>query len=177
MNDQPARSVTHASKPAGLRISGVTFAHCALLARLHGLCFEEAWNSATVAQVLRLSGAFGLLATLPERKDPLFPGAEDRTPAGFALVAGALDERELLSLGVPAAYRRCGVATALINGVIERVRGDGVVRLFLEVAEDNADARRLYGAFGFEQIGRRPGYYAKRNGPSVAALTLALKLE
>ncbi|MGE5538336.1 MAG: GNAT family N-acetyltransferase [Gemmatimonas sp.] len=176
MTDQPARSMARAPKPAGLRISGVTFAHCALLARLHGLCFEEAWNSATVAQVLRLTGAFGLLATLPERSDPLFPGSDDRAPAGFALVAGALDERELLSLGVPLQHRRRGIATALIEGVIDRVRAEGVVRLFLEVAEDNDDARRLYASFGFEQIGRRPGYYTRREGPSVPALTLALKL-
>jgi ribosomal-protein-alanine N-acetyltransferase len=176
MNDQPARSVARSSKPAGLRISGVTFAHCALLARLHGLCFEEAWNSATVAQVLRLTGAFGLIATLPERVDPLFPGSDDRTPAGFALVAGALDERELLSLGVTQPHRRRGIAASLIDGVIDRVRADGVVRLFLEVAEDNTDARRLYGSFGFDQIGRRPGYYSRSDGPAVAALTLALKL-
>jgi ribosomal-protein-alanine N-acetyltransferase len=176
MTDQPARSVERVSKPAGLRISGVTFAHCALLAKLHGLCFEEAWNSATVAQVLRLTGAFGLLATLPERANPLFPGSDDRTPAGFALVAGALDERELLSLGVTQPWRRRGVATSLIDGVIDRVRADGVVRLFLEVAEDNGEARRLYGSFGFEQVGRRPGYYSRSDGPAVAALTLALKL-
>jgi [ribosomal protein S18]-alanine N-acetyltransferase len=161
----------------GLRIVGSTFAHCGLLARLHGLCFEEAWNSATVAQVLRLTGAFGLLATFPERSCGGAPAGNDaQTPVGFALVAGALDERELLSLGVVPAYRRRGVAGAIIKCVFERVRAEDVHRLYLEVAEDNGDARRLYAALGFEPVGRRPGYYSRRDAPAVAAITLARTL-
>ena len=64
MADQSASAQTGIVTPEGLKLLGVTFAHCALIARLHGLCFEESWNSATVAQVLRLAGAFGLLATV-----------------------------------------------------------------------------------------------------------------
>jgi ribosomal-protein-alanine N-acetyltransferase len=177
MADRSARSEARAAPTEGLRLAGVNFAHCGLLARLHGLCFEEGWNSATVAQVLRLAGAFGLLATLPERGVGFMPPASDaQTPVGFALVAGVLDERELLSLGVVPAYRRCGVGGALIEAVFERVRAEGVSRLYLEVAEDNDDARRLYAALGFEPIGRRPGYYARHNEPAVAALTLARSL-
>jgi ribosomal-protein-alanine N-acetyltransferase len=56
------------------------------------------------------------------------------------------------------------------------VRAEGVSRLYLEVAEDNDDGRRLYAALGFEPIGRRPGYYARQNEPAVAALTLARSL-
>ena len=89
------------------------------------------------------------------------------------MVAGVRDEREQLSLAVVPAHRRQGAATALIDAVVERVRSDGVTRLFLEVAEDNAGARRLYASFGFEPIGRRPGYYSRRNAPPVDAITLA----
>lgn len=177
MAERSAQSDERNAAADGLRLVGVTFAHCGLLARLHGLCFEEAWNSATVAQVLRLAGAFGLLATLPERtRGAAAPNADAQTPVGFALVAGALDERELLSLGVVPAYRRRGVAGGLIDAVFERVRAEGVNRLYLEVAEDNDDARRLYKARGFEAVGRRPGYYPRRNGPAVAAITLARSL-
>jgi ribosomal-protein-alanine N-acetyltransferase len=174
MADQSAPAQTSIAAPESLKLLGVTFAHCALIARLHGLCFEEGWNSATVAQVLRLAGAFGLLATVPERTpDGRLVGPDAQTPIGFALTAGVLDERELLSLGVVPAHRRQGAASALIDAVVERVQGEGVKRLLLEVAEDNDEAQRLYARFGFEPIGRRPGYYAKRNGPSVAAITLA----
>lgn len=174
MADQSASARVGIAAPEGLKLLGVTFAHCALIARLHGLCFEDGWNSATVAQVLRLAGAFGLLATVPERSpDGKLIGADAQVPIGFALTAGVLDERELLSLGVVPAHRRHGAASVLIDAVVERVKGEGVKRLLLEVAEDNDEARRLYSRFEFEPIGRRPGYYTKRNGPSVAAITLA----
>lgn len=174
MDERPAPSDARNAPADGLKLMGVTFAHCGLLARLHRLCFEDGWNSATVAQVLRLTGAFGLLATLPERtRGGAATNADAFTPVGFALVAGALDERELLSLGVIPAYRRRGVAGSLIQAVFDRVRSEGVTRLYLEVAEDNDDARRLYRSMGFEAIGRRPGYYARGNGTAVAAITLA----
>ena len=67
MVDSSTSPAARTAPAEGLKLLGVTFAHCALIARLHGLCFEDGWNSATVAQVLRLAGAFGLLATLPER--------------------------------------------------------------------------------------------------------------
>jgi ribosomal-protein-alanine N-acetyltransferase len=48
----------------------------------------------------------------------------------------------------------------------------GARRIYLEVAEDNAAARALYAAEGFEPIGRRRGYYARREGPAVDAITM-----
>ena len=38
--------------------------------------------------------------------------------------------------------------------------------MFLEVAEDNAAARALYDALGFEEVGVRPGYYERPGGTS-----------
>lgn len=173
MNEQ---SVESCAPSPDVRLVGVTFAHCALVARLHGLCFEEGWNSGTVAQVLRLAGAFGLIATVPERPGASAINPSERMPAGFALAAGTLDERELLSLGVAPAYRKRGVAGALIRGVVDRVRAEGVKKLFLEVAEDNADARQLYESFGFRQIGTRPHYYRRSGASAVDAMTLAVTL-
>ena len=49
----------------------------------------------------------------------------------------------------------------------------GVSRLFLEVAEDNWAARRLYAALGFAPVGRRRNYY-RRGQSMVAALTMRL---
>lgn len=47
---------------------------------------------------------------------------------------------------------------------------DGVDRVHLEVAEDNAAAVALYAAAGFRQVGIRPGYYRRPRGPAVTAL-------
>jgi ribosomal protein S18 acetylase RimI-like enzyme len=43
----------------------------------------------------------------------------------------------------------------------------------LEVAETNVDARSLYAAEGYREIGRRPGYYRDVKDGNVAALVMA----
>ena len=52
----------------------------------------------------------------------------------------------------------------------------GAVRLFLEVAEDNAAARALYDRAGFRPIGRRKAYYARPDGGRTDALVLGRDL-
>jgi [ribosomal protein S18]-alanine N-acetyltransferase len=51
-----------------------------------------------------------------------------------------------------------------------------VRKVFLEVDEGNAPALRLYSRAGFEQVGRRPGYYANSEG-SASALVLRRNLD
>jgi ribosomal-protein-alanine N-acetyltransferase len=137
-----------------------------VVAALHARCFEDAWNAYTVGQVMRMPGAFGFHAVVPGN------GAGGDVPVGFALASGAADERELLSIGVLPAYRRSGIGRRLVESVIAESIARGAKRLFLEVAEDNAEAQRLYRMLGFVAVGRRPGYYRRKSGPAVAALTL-----
>jgi ribosomal-protein-alanine N-acetyltransferase len=118
-----------------------------------------------------MPGAFGYIAVLPGRTD-----AADDTPIGFALASGAADERELLSIGVLPEYRRSGIGRQLVETIIAESTKRGAARLFLEVAEDNAAAQRLYRNLGFFAVGRRPGYYRRKSGPAVAALTLRCNL-
>lgn len=65
------------------------------------------------------------------------------------------DEAELLNLAVDPAYRRLGVASALLGALSDNVSGT----LFLEVAEHNVSAIALYVRLGWQQIGLRKGYY------------------
>ena len=84
------------------------------------------------------------------------------------------DEAEILTLAVHPTARRRGIAARLTAQAAAAARSLGVVRLFLEVAEDNAPARALYAALGFQPAGRRRGYYARKDGPAADALILAL---
>jgi ribosomal-protein-alanine N-acetyltransferase len=116
----------------------------ALLAALHR-DFDEPWDERAFAALLATPGVYGVLA-----------GSEE--PAGFILCRAAADETEVLTLVVPAAMRRQGVATALLCHAVA-LAGDAARSMFLEVAETNAAARGLYAANGFKQVGRRPRYY------------------
>jgi len=138
-----------------------------VIAALHGHCFDDAWNAYTVGQVMRMPGAFGFLAVVSTSDD-----GTGGIPIGFALAGGAADERELLSIGVLPDHRRIGIGRRLVEMVIAKSIEHGAARLFLEVAEDNSAAQQLYRNLGFVPVGRRPGYYRRKSGPAVAALTL-----
>lgn len=92
-------------------------------------------------------------------------------PQGFALFREAAGEAELLTLAVAPLAQRKGAASAILA---EALRALTANRIFLEVAADNAPAQALYQKFGFEEIGRRPGYYARGEMGRVDAVLMAL---
>lgn len=134
------------------------------IAKLHAACFEEAWQPHLMRRILSGSGAFGLCARYDSRV------------AGFVLCRSAAFEGEILSLAVAPKLRRKGVGRALLEAAIEEAGTLGIESFFLEVAEDNEAARSLYEGSNFSQVGRRRGYYRRRLGPSVDALTLRRQL-
>jgi ribosomal-protein-alanine N-acetyltransferase len=89
---------------------------------------------------------------VPETEDFLV-AEEGDSPAGFLTWRRtAPDEIEILNLAVTRAFRRQGVAKALLNGLPR-------LETFLEVRESNAGARGLYRAAGFHEVGLRREYY------------------
>lgn len=65
------------------------------------------------------------------------------------------DEAELLNLGVSPRARRRGLATALLQELRRKAKGE----IFLEVAENNWGAISLYTREGWVRVGGRPAYY------------------
>ena len=78
---------------------------------------------------------------------------------GFIVYRATLDEAELISIGVAPGARGGGIAQAMLGIMDADLKKRGVKKIFLEVAENNAPARRLYEKCGYVQIGRRPKYY------------------
>lgn len=120
----------------------------ALLAALHEAAFPaEPWSASALARLLAMPGAVALIAT------------RNGEPAGLVLARVAADEAEIVTLGVAPAHARRGVGRRLVEEAAAVLRAAGATRLFLEVAETNEAARRLYAGLGFAAIGRRRGYY------------------
>lgn len=122
--------------------------------------FGEAW---TYAQCL---GFFGLAGTI------LIVAQEESSPQGFALSRAIAGDAELLLLAVSPAARRRGLGRRLIEETGQAAHAAGASTLHLEVRDGNP-ALTLYRGCGFEQIGRRRGYYRFRDGGQADALTLA----
>jgi ribosomal-protein-alanine N-acetyltransferase len=120
--------------------------------------FGEAWTRNQCLGVIAMPGVRLTLAFV------------DDAPAGFAMVRSVADEAELLLLAVDPAFRRRGVATALLRGVIAEAQAGGIADLHLEVRAGNA-AVTLYAAHGFAKVGERRGYYRGKTGQSFDAHT------
>lgn len=151
--------------PSAGRIRRAEAEDAARLAALHGRCFpEEPWNAEAFRRLLAMPGA---LAAVQETEAAL---------DGLILLRRAADEVEVIALAVTPASRRRGIGRRLLERALAKAAEDGARRAFLEVAEDNAAARRLYAAAGFRLCGRRKDYYARRGGARCDALVLAAPL-
>lgn len=126
----------------------------ALLAAIHARAFPpgEAWDAATMATLLGMPGALGLVAE----------------EAGMTLLRLAADEAEILTFAVRPEARRAGLGRALLETGMALLAAQGARALLLEVAEDNAAALALYTAAGFARAATRRDYY----GPGRHALVL-----
>ena len=82
-------------------------------------------------------------------------------------------ELHVTNLAVHPVYLRQGIGRNLLATVLERVRASGFDRALLEVRPSNVEARQLYSAFGFSEIGRRKGYYVD-NGEDALVMTADL---
>jgi [ribosomal protein S18]-alanine N-acetyltransferase len=125
---------------------------------------ERAWTRQDIAELMASPGVAGVLLTC------------DGASAGFGLYRVVADEAELLTIAVAASHRRRGLATRILNAIIEGI-GENVRSLYLEVAVDNAPARALYERLGFEEVGRRARYYRRAQGEMADALILRLRLD
>ena len=92
---------------------------------------------------------------------------------GWAGVLVLQDAAEILTVGVVPAGRRSGVARLMLADLLGEARRRGAEEAFLEVRVDNEPARSLYRREGFEEIGRRRGYY---DGGRVDAVTMRKRL-
>jgi ribosomal-protein-alanine N-acetyltransferase len=158
------------AKPASAaRIIAIGPADLARVAVLHGACFpDDHWDRDALAEVMAMPGASGRMA--------IAHGDAQRVPQGFLFDLAVGAEGEILTIGVDPALRHRGIARALLEDLFARARRRRVLRLVLEVAEDNDGARRLYEAMGFRVAGRRPGYYRRSSGVNVDAWLLERRL-
>ncbi|MDB5545583.1 MAG: ribosomal-protein-alanine N-acetyltransferase [Hyphomicrobiales bacterium] len=135
-------------------------------AAMHKDFFARPWSSAEIEDLLRQSGAVADIATDGPGKK-LF---------GFVISRVLAPEAELLTIAVARSRQGSGVGRALLSGHLARLAADRANQVFLEVDEANGAALHLYRAFGFQEVGKRPGYYPGKDGARATALVLRADL-
>lgn len=139
--------------PIAIRAAGL--ADLASIVEIEAASFPSPWD----AEVYR-----------PEvqRPEAVFLVAEHQgAVAGYVLGWSVLDEAHILKLAVRADLRRRGIANALLDALVHRLRERQVLTLWLEARAPNRAARAFYLARGFVELGRRRKYYSDTGDDAV----------
>ncbi len=133
------------------------------LAALHAQALPPGWPAADFA------------ASCASENRIVLKAADGAGLLGFAVLQFAADEAEILSIAVAKEARHNGIGSAILVACTAECERKNISYLYLEVAEGNGAALKLYRKFGFGVLARRPNYYqAGRSGPETA---LIMRLE
>lgn len=83
----------------------------------------------------------------------MFYWEEEKQLIAYALVLDSIDCFEILKIGVKEQYRRQGLGKQLLEQIATK-------DIFLEVRENNQTAIDFYRSCGFQEMGKRKGYYS-----------------
>jgi tRNA threonylcarbamoyladenosine biosynthesis protein TsaB len=92
---------------------------------------------------------------------------ENGTFRGLLVARTISGECELENIVVAQEARRRGVGALLLRSLLERARAERATACWLEVRKSNTAARRLYATAGFQESGRRRGYYQQPSEDAV----------
>ncbi len=150
------------SPPHDVRIRELREADIEEVVRIEREAFTTPWQPATFAGLIERDGVELVVMT-----------KSGEAVVGYAVLWCVLDQGELANIAIAPAHRRTGLGTLLLRHVLDVARGRGVARVFLEVRASNRAALDLYARFGFQEVGRRKGYYEQ---PREDALVLRAEL-
>lgn len=119
--------------------------------QIHAKCFDKPWDE----------NEFKSLLVLPTTRLWM-------NEFGLLLCSHVADEMEILTFGVVPRERKKGLGQKLLNKMFEYARQNQVQKIFLDVAQDNLPAVKLYEKTGFVKIHCRKGYY--QNGQKDALI-------
>lgn len=123
--------------------------HAAAIADLEKICFSAPWDEVSVASELSNELSLWLVAL------------DGENVVGYVGSQSVMGEADMMNIAVSPLYRRQGIAETLIHKLVSLLKDNGVYALTLEVRVSNDAAIAMYDKLGFQQVGRRPGYYVR----------------
>ena len=117
------------------------------IAKLESDNFSDAWSEKSLEDTFEYDYNHLLL----EKRDG--------SVVGYVIYSDVQGDAELLRIAVDKSYRRRGVASVLMQNMLDELTESGAERVSLEVRAHNISAVSLYKKFGFVDIFIRENYY------------------
>lgn len=118
------------------------------VAELDRQCFKIPWSRKAFADELANEMTYYLKAKYNDEY------------IGYAGLWNIAGEGHITNIAVLEKYRNKGIATAMLNEMINYVKENSLTLLTLEVRKSNCPAIKLYKKFGFKILGERKHFYS-----------------
>ncbi len=128
-----------------MQIIRMTENHAAELAKLDQICFNVPWSEKSFREEAENNLA------------KYFVAEEDGNIIGYCGIWCVQDEGQITNIAVLPEYRRLGVASRLLERLIDEC--SELLQMVLEVRESNVGAISLYEKYGFKKAGMRKNFY------------------
>lgn len=102
---------------------------------------------------------------------------EGQQQVGHGIIQLILEEAHLLNITVKPESQGRGLGLRLLEHLMEQARLGQATECFLEVRASNHSAYRLYERYGFNEVGRRRGYYPAIDGREDALIMACTLLD
>ena len=136
--------------------------HVSSLAQIEKQCFSTPWSENALAEEIENPNARFFVALCGEQV------------AGYIGAHNIVGEVYITNVAVAPDYRRQGVATQLIERLVEISRAENAEFITLEVRENNTSAQALYEKQGFGVVGKRKAFY---ENPREDAILMTINLK
>lgn len=131
------------------------------VAELERQAAVDPWSESLFEAELSQADRCWLVAVVEDQTGVAADGkADGKRVVGFAGAMTVADDAHVMNIAVAPNRQGQGVARRLLTELLAVVAGHGARAATLEVRADNNAALHLYRRFGFEEAGRRPGYYS-----------------
>ena len=130
-------------------IRGIHFDDLDQITEIEEICFSLPWSKNSFEQELINEMAYYQCAE------------ENGKIMGYMGMWKIIDECHITNVAVLPEYRNRGIASMLINKMVEICKSSEIQYMTLEVRQSNLPAINLYEKFGFISVGKRPRYYMR----------------
>ena len=131
-----------------LRYSQLNENYIDAITELDRICFSIPWSRNLFLSELQSKNAHYLIVI------------DDNAVVGYCGINYVCLEGSITNIAVHPEYRKQGIASTLLEKMIDFAVGENLEFITLEVRESNINAIKLYEKFGFEKVGSRKNYYA-----------------